>query len=396
LELLQQISQRFNITEKDGLSLNLVLDLLYSFKTLGATFLLSKSPLAVKEMEQIQLASPSAPLNDVELKIGVEAPTIRPDDFLPHARRSRAGSQERILRSESSSNLRTTVPARRARSLDGETGHWTGPMPAVDLDGEELLDSHPLRSNKTYWGLRVTNLPHHVNREDLKALFQNAGTVQGAEVLLNAHGYGTVLFAAYDDASRAIEMFNGYCWQGHILDVRLERSMASTGTSSEIAKEDDLQSVCNVANPTTSGNILVVSFHSCDSRNLSDTRRVDKSMTELPHSEVRRPRSTPYWEVRVANLPHDVGWEDLRSLFWLAGKVVRADVSREPRGYGSVLFATFADASQAMEMFKGYSWQGSILSVHAEKILDFDGMLPEIEGQIDFMGPEIAGKSHLI
>ncbi|KAJ7476207.1 hypothetical protein FB451DRAFT_962546, partial [Mycena latifolia] len=63
-------------------------------------------------------------------------------------------------------------------------------------------------------------LPLHVHWEDLKSLFRHAGTVLRAEVSPVPRGYGTVLFTTFDDASYAIEMFHGYSWQGHILEVR--------------------------------------------------------------------------------------------------------------------------------------------------------------------------------
>lgn len=61
----------------------------------------------------------------------------------------------------------------------------------------------------------------------MKDLFRKAGTVLRADVSLGpdnrSRGYGTVLLATAEDASRAVDMFNGYSWQTRILEVRPDR-----------------------------------------------------------------------------------------------------------------------------------------------------------------------------
>ncbi|KAJ7634961.1 hypothetical protein FB45DRAFT_1056913 [Roridomyces roridus] len=99
------------------------------------------------------------------------------------------------------------------------------------------------------------------------------------------------------------------------------------------------------------------------------------------------PRTLPLRDTRtqlfVANLPYRVRWQDLKDLFRRAGTVLRADVSLGPdnrsRGYGTVLLATAEDAGRAVDMFSGYSWQGRILEVRADRVRDFDQPFPEIE-----------------
>ncbi|KAJ7214727.1 hypothetical protein B0H12DRAFT_1032709, partial [Mycena haematopus] len=82
----------------------------------------------------------------------------------------------------------------------------------------------------------------------------------------------------------------------------------------------------------------------------------------------------------VANLPYRVRWQDLKDLFRRAGTVLRADVSLGPdnrsRGYGTVLLATAEDAGRAVDMFSGYSWQGRVLEVRADRVRDFDQPFP--------------------
>lgn len=76
-------------------------------------------------------------------------------------------------------------------------------------------------------------LPYRVRWQDLKDLFRRAGTVLRADVSLSpdnrSRGYGTVLLASAEDAGRAVDMFNGFSWQGRILEVRLDRLGAVPG-----------------------------------------------------------------------------------------------------------------------------------------------------------------------
>ncbi|KAJ7126208.1 hypothetical protein C8R44DRAFT_618442, partial [Mycena epipterygia] len=106
------------------------------------------------------------------------------------------------------------------------------------------------------------------------------------------------------------------------------------------------------------------------------------------------PRTLPLRDTRtqlfVANLPYRVRWQDLKDLFRRAGTVLRADVSLGPdnrsRGYGTVLLATAEDAGRAVDMFSGYSWQGRILEVRADRVRDFDQPFPEVEEEYAPMG----------
>ena len=73
----------------------------------------------------------------------------------------------------------------------------------------------------------ASQLPYRVRWQDLKDLFRRAGTVLRADVALGpdnrSRGHGTVLLASQEDAERAISMFQGWCWQGRVLEVRKDR-----------------------------------------------------------------------------------------------------------------------------------------------------------------------------
>ncbi|KAJ7064907.1 hypothetical protein C8F01DRAFT_1249914 [Mycena amicta] len=116
----------------------------------------------------------------------------------------------------------------------------------------------------------------------------------------------------------------------------------------------------------------------------SDIEKVIQLATQAAQGDGR---SIPLRDTRtqlfVANLPYRVRWQDLKDLFRRAGTVLRADVSLGPdnrsRGYGTVLLATAEDAGRAVDMFSGYSWQGRILEVRADRVRDFDQPFPEVE-----------------
>ena len=62
--------------------------------------------------------------------------------------------------------------------------------------------------------LHVGNLPYSMNREDLEAMFLNAGTVVSASLPLHQcdnrpMGFGFVEMATPEEATKAVEMFDG-------------------------------------------------------------------------------------------------------------------------------------------------------------------------------------------
>lgn len=85
-------------------------------------------------------------------------------------------------------------------------------------------------------------------------------------------------------------------------------------------------------------------------------------------------------QVYVANLPYNVGWQDLKDLFRQAavtGSVIRADVHMapdgRPKGSGIVAFDTPDDARNAINQFNGYEWQGRNLEVREDRFAGAPG-----------------------
>ncbi|KAK0648784.1 hypothetical protein B0T16DRAFT_507182 [Cercophora newfieldiana] len=80
----------------------------------------------------------------------------------------------------------------------------------------------------------VSNLPYTVGWQDLKDLFRAAARTGGvirADVHLGQDGRpkgsGIVVFESPDDARNAIQQYNGYDWQGRVLEVREDRFAGS-------------------------------------------------------------------------------------------------------------------------------------------------------------------------
>ncbi|KAK1063104.1 g-strand binding protein, partial [Friedmanniomyces endolithicus] len=76
----------------------------------------------------------------------------------------------------------------------------------------------------------VSNLPYQVGWQDLKDLFRqavNVGQILRADVHMmpdgRPKGTGIVAFDNPEDAANAISSFNGYDWQGRVMEVREDR-----------------------------------------------------------------------------------------------------------------------------------------------------------------------------
>jgi len=76
--------------------------------------------------------------------------------------------------------------------------------------------------------LYVGNLPYTATPESLRELFAQAGDVESADIIKErdsgrSKGFGFVTMATADGAQKAIQMFNGYSFNGRPLTVNVAR-----------------------------------------------------------------------------------------------------------------------------------------------------------------------------
>lgn len=82
--------------------------------------------------------------------------------------------------------------------------------------------------------LYIGSLPYQTTDAELKELFGQAGTVESASVIMDkfsgkSKGFGFVEMSSDDEASKAIEMFNGYELDGRKMIVNEARPKSESG-----------------------------------------------------------------------------------------------------------------------------------------------------------------------
>ncbi|KAL0069235.1 hypothetical protein AAF712_003598 [Marasmius tenuissimus] len=269
-----------------------------------------------------------------------------------------------------------------AADISKESLSLHGLLPPTNDDIEAVIQmatsgegrAGPIKDTRTQ--LFVGNLPYRVRWQDLKDLFRKAGTVLRADVSLGpdnrSRGYGTVLLATAEDAGRAIDMFNGYSWQTRVLEVRPDRM------GSDVDQQSHYEQMNQTNNMRASNTVLPVP-------SLFVGGGVAGAGGDLDYAGLLGLESRPTSSsgsssvggggggrnLFVGNLPFHCQWQDLKDLFRQAGTILRADVALgqdgRSRGFGTVVFATEADAERALRMFNGYEYNGRPLKVHYDK-----------------------------
>ncbi|TEB34085.1 hypothetical protein FA13DRAFT_1729555 [Coprinellus micaceus] len=303
--------------------------------------------------------------------------------------------------------------------------------PSVASSGMGGGDGRTVPPRDTRTQLFVGNLPYRVRWQDLKDLFRRAGTVLRADVSLGAdnrsRGYGTVLLATAEDAGRAIDMFNGYEWQGRMLEVRVDRiggpmsgestTMQGLGAgmqapmmggvqivntmglyqqaqtflspSPQFASQSQVQSPAFSLQVQPSGQQHQIfspqpqhlSIGQIQSQlQIPGQSQFEKLQSQQYHGQQpqqaqQHPPSIPGRTLFVGNLPYHVQWQDLKDLFRRTPggvTVLRADVALGPdgrsKGFGTVTLRTEEEAERAKRWFSGYEFNGRQLKVHHDRV----------------------------
>ncbi|XP_027357515.1 28 kDa ribonucleoprotein, chloroplastic-like [Abrus precatorius] len=192
---------------------------------------------------------------------------------------------------------------------------------SVEEDGEDEEEGfvEPPEDAKLYVG----NLPYDVDSQKLAMLFEQAGTVEIAEVIYNretdqSRGFGFVTMSTVEEAEKAAEKFNRYDYDGRLLTV-------------------------NKASPRG--------------------------------SRPERPPRTfePSFAIYVGNLPWNVDNSQLEQIFSDHGKVLNARIvydrdSGRSRGFGFVTMSDEKEMNDAVAALDGQNLDGRAIKVSvAEK-----------------------------
>ncbi|KAG7284135.1 hypothetical protein NEMBOFW57_010496 [Staphylotrichum longicolle] len=229
----------------------------------------------------------------------------------------------------------------------------------------------------------VSNLPFNVGWQDLKDLFRQAGGVIRADVHLGPDGRpkgsGIVVFESPDDARNAIQQFNGYDWQGRMLEVREDRFAGPAmgaggygrggfgggrgafgagfgrggfgGGRGGFGGYGGRGGYGGPGGPGGPGGF--------DGGNASVP---PNPFTDHASAGVEKCDT-----IYVRNLPWSTSNEDLVELFSTIGKVEQAEIQYEPsgrsRGSGVVRFDSADTAETAIAKFQGYQYGGRPLGL---------------------------------
>ncbi|KAL9008659.1 MAG: hypothetical protein Q9173_006239 [Seirophora scorigena] len=234
----------------------------------------------------------------------------------------------------------------------------------------------------------VNNLPYNVGWQDLKDLFRQAAQ-QGAVIRADVHlgqdgrpkGSGIVAFEHPEDAANAIAQFNGYDWQGRMLEVREDRFAVAgpPGRGGFGGRGGGFM-------PGRGGFAGRGGFGYGGGRGAYgggrggfgggyggpppmsfDNSAAAAAAPPNPFTDYASSGGDRSEIIYVRNLPWSTSNEDLVELFTTIGKVERAEIQYEPngrsRGSGVVQFASAEDAETAIAKFTGYQYGGRPLGL---------------------------------
>ncbi|OTA98573.1 hypothetical protein M426DRAFT_69543 [Hypoxylon sp. CI-4A] len=232
----------------------------------------------------------------------------------------------------------------------------------------------------------VSNLPYTAGWQDLKDLFRQSarnGQVIRADVHLGPDGRpkgsGIVMFEHPEDTRNAIQQFNGFEWQGRLLEVREDRFAHQGGPGSfrgggfggfggrggsyggrggfgggrgGFGGGYGGGGRGGYGGPPSGGGGGGggAGFDGTTSSPAAPNPFTDFATSGTDPSEI----------IYVRNLPWSTSNEDLIELFTTIGKVEQAEIQYEPsgrsRGTGVVRFDSTATAETAISKFQGYHY----------------------------------------
>ncbi|KAK1021018.1 g-strand binding protein, partial [Friedmanniomyces endolithicus] len=253
----------------------------------------------------------------------------------------------------------------------------------------------------------VSNLPYQVGWQDLKDLFRqavNVGQILRADVHMmpdgRPKGTGIVAFDNPEDAANAISSFNGYDWQGRVMEVREDRYAGGAGFGGPrggfnggfrggfgggfpprggfgggfaggrggfgggFAGGRGGYGGGGYGGPQAGG------FGGGQGGGYGGPSNHGPAAAAVPANpfvDFATSNGTESTTIFVRNLPWSTSNDDLIELFITIGKVERAEIKMESNmrssGTGVVQFASQDDAATAISKFSGYQYGGRPLGL---------------------------------
>ncbi|KAK0724781.1 hypothetical protein B0H67DRAFT_641287 [Lasiosphaeris hirsuta] len=242
----------------------------------------------------------------------------------------------------------------------------------------------------------ISNLPYTVGWQDLKDLFRQAARTGGvirADVHLGQDGRpkgsGIVVFESPDDARNAIQQFNGYDWQGRLLEVREDRFAGAAiggggygrggfgggrggfggGFGGRGGFGGGRGAFGGGGYGGGRGGGFAGGFDPSGGGGVGGaTAAPPNPFTDYATSGTERCET-----IYVRNLPWSTSNDDLVELFSTIGKVEQAEIQYEPsgrsRGTGVVRFDSADTAETAITKFQGYQYGGRPLGLSFVKYI---------------------------
>ncbi|KAF2877859.1 hypothetical protein BDV95DRAFT_624536 [Massariosphaeria phaeospora] len=264
--------------------------------------------------------------------------------------RSRSRSRDDYRRAE----RRSRSPTSGAQGAGGYSQSYTPGRGGPPSANKEVMMQSIRESSQQDRRVYVGNLSYDVKWHHLKDFMRQAGEVLFADVLLLPNGMskgcGIVEYATREQAQNAVTTLSNQNLMGRLVYVR-----------------EDREAEPRFSNPNTSrGGFEGGGMRGAYGGGGGFGGGGGGGGGGGPHGGFK--------QVYVANLPYNVGWQDLKDLFRQAahtGSVLRADVhiapDGRPKGSGIVAFETVDDARNAINQFNGYDWQGRKLEVREDR-----------------------------
>ncbi|BGP15831.1 hypothetical protein JCM10213_005685 [Rhodosporidiobolus nylandii] len=220
----------------------------------------------------------------------------------------------------------------------------------------EIAASEAAKRSKKECRVYVGNLAFGVKWNDLKDFMREAGNVVFAEIMMLPNGMskgcGVVEFSQPEEAQRAIRELNDQQLLGRPLFIREDREEDARYGSAAVAGRAGYMGPGAFAG--RGGFMGGFGGRGGFGGGFGGGHQVGSGR-----------------HLFIQGLPYTVGWQDLKDLFRAAGSIIRADVKIGPdgshSGTGTVVYETPADAQNAIAMYNGFEFQGSVLEVREDR-----------------------------